>query len=125
MLIFTPDVKNAKQSNFEFLMDKTLPFPSPGDLSNPGIKPGLLDCRRALYCLSHQESPYMCISVSISVGLCCPVGFSLVTARGGSSLIVVHGLLIVVASPGAEHGLQGPRASAVLLHGSVVAAPGL
>ena len=49
----------------------------------------------------------MCLSVSISVGLCCPVGFSLVTARGGSSLIVVHGLLIVVASLGAEHGLSG------------------
>ena len=51
--------------------------------------------------------------------------FSLVMAREGYSLIVVHGLLIVVASPGAVHGLQGPWASVVMLHGSVVAAPGL
>ena len=34
-----------------------LPFPSPGDLPNPGIKPGLLHCRQILYHLSHQESP--------------------------------------------------------------------
>ena len=31
------------------------PFPSPGDLPNPGIKPGLLHCRRILYCLSHRN----------------------------------------------------------------------
>ena len=30
-----------------------LPFPSPGDLPNPGIKPGLPHCRQTLYCLSH------------------------------------------------------------------------
>ena len=34
-----------------------LPFPPPGDLPNPGIKPSLLHCRRFLYCLSHQEAP--------------------------------------------------------------------
>ena len=33
-----------------------LPFP-PGDLPDPGIKPGLLHCRQILYCLSHQRSP--------------------------------------------------------------------
>ena len=32
-----------------------LPFPSPGDLSNPG----LLHCRRTLYPLSHQGSPFI------------------------------------------------------------------
>jgi len=26
-----------------------LPFPSPGDLPNPGIKPSLLHCRQTLY----------------------------------------------------------------------------
>ena len=31
-----------------------LPFPSAGDLPNPGIKPGLLHCRQILYHLSHQ-----------------------------------------------------------------------
>jgi len=31
-----------------------LPFPSPGDLPNPGIKPGLQHCRQTLYHLSHQ-----------------------------------------------------------------------
>ena len=33
-----------------------LPFP-PGDLPDPGIKPGLLHCRQILYCLSGQRSP--------------------------------------------------------------------
>jgi len=35
-----------------------LPFPSPGDLFNPGIEPGLLHCRQILYHLSHHVSPY-------------------------------------------------------------------
>ena len=34
-----------------------LPFPSPGDLPNPGIKPRSPDCRQILYHLSHQGSP--------------------------------------------------------------------
>ena len=34
-----------------------LPFPSPGDLSNPGIEPCLLHCKADLYHLSHQVSP--------------------------------------------------------------------
>ena len=29
-----------------------LPFPSPGDLPNPGIEPGLLQCRQTLYCFT-------------------------------------------------------------------------
>ena len=33
-----------------------------GDLSDPGIKPGLLCCRQILYHLSHQGSPSMNIS---------------------------------------------------------------
>ena len=34
-----------------------LPFPSPGDLPNPGFKPSPLYCRQILYHLSHQGSP--------------------------------------------------------------------
>ena len=34
-----------------------LPFPSPEDLPNPGIEPGLPHCRQTLYCLSQQGSP--------------------------------------------------------------------
>ena len=34
-----------------------LPLPSPGDLPDPGIEPGLLHCRQTLYHLSHQGSP--------------------------------------------------------------------
>ena len=34
-----------------------LPFSSPGDLPNPGVKLGLLHCRQILNHLSHQESP--------------------------------------------------------------------
>ena len=30
-----------------------LPFPSPGDLSDPGLNPGLLHCKQILYVLSH------------------------------------------------------------------------
>ena len=33
------------------------PFLSSGDLSDPGIEPGLLLCRRVLYQLSHKGSP--------------------------------------------------------------------
>ena len=33
-----------------------LPFPSPGDLPDPGIKPGLLHCRQILYHLSYSHS---------------------------------------------------------------------
>ena len=32
-------------------------IPSPGDLSNQGLNPGLLNCRRILDHLSHQGSP--------------------------------------------------------------------
>ena len=31
-----------------------LPFPSPGDLPDPGIEPGLLHCRQILYQLSYE-----------------------------------------------------------------------
>ena len=31
-------------------------FPSPGDLPDPGIEPGLLHCRQILYHLSHREA---------------------------------------------------------------------
>ena len=31
-----------------------LPFPTPGDLLEPGSNPGLLHCRWFLYCLNHQ-----------------------------------------------------------------------
>ena len=43
-----------------------LPFPSPGDLPNPGSNPGLLLCRQTLYPLSHQGSN----SVNIPVIMC-------------------------------------------------------
>ena len=43
-----------------------LPFPSPGDLPDPGIKPGLLHCRKILYPLNHTISDiYMCMCVYI------------------------------------------------------------
>ena len=32
-----------------------LPFPIPGDLSNPGLNPGLLYCRQILYQLSYYD----------------------------------------------------------------------
>ena len=36
-----------------------LPFPPPGDLPNPGLNPGFLNCRQFLYHLSHQGSTYI------------------------------------------------------------------
>ena len=39
-----------------------LPFPSPGDLPDPGIEPSLPHCRQTLYRLSCQGSP-MCICI--------------------------------------------------------------
>ena len=52
------------------------------------------------------------------LGLCCCEGFSLVVVSGCYALIVVHRLLIAVASLVAEHRLWGTQAS-------VAAAPGL
>ena len=39
------------------------PFPSPGDLPDPGIKPGLLHCRQILHHVSHvfKAKSYNCI----------------------------------------------------------------
>ena len=50
------------------------------------------------------------------------MGFSLVATSGSYSLAVVCGLLIVVASPILEHGLQGVWASEDLVPGFIVAA---
>ena len=44
-----------------------------------------------------------------AVGLRCCVGFSLVVASRGYSLVTVHGLLILVASLVAEHKLRADR----------------
>ena len=45
------------------------------------------------------------------------VDFSVVVASGGFSLVVVCRLLFVVAPLAAEHGLQGARASVVVVLG--------
>ena len=52
----------------------------------------------------------LCIYVFVCFGLCWVfvVGFSLVALRGGSSLVGVHGLLIVVASLVLLPGRQAP-----------------
>ena len=53
-------------------------------------------------------------------------GLSLAAASGGYSRVVVHGLLIAVASLVAEHELQGlPGLQELWLGGSVVAVPRL
>ena len=49
--------------------------------------------------------------MSVLVLHCC-MGFSLLVAPGGYSPVVVHRLLIAVASLTAEHGLQGMQALA-------------
>ena len=47
------------------------------------------------------------------LGLCCCTDFPLVAANGGYSLVVACGLLIMVTSIVAEHGLSDARASVV------------
>ena len=41
------------------------PFPSPGDLPDPGIEPSLPHCRLILYCRTHQKVPYISLRFSI------------------------------------------------------------
>ena len=41
-----------------------LPFPSLGDLPDPGLNPGLPHCRQRLYCLSHQGNKECLIQIS-------------------------------------------------------------
>ena len=40
------------------------PFPSPGDLPNPGINPGFPHCRQILYQLGYQEVIYRMLTKS-------------------------------------------------------------
>ena len=51
------------------------------------------------------------------LGVHCCTGFSLVVARGGYSLMAMHGLLISVASLVAGHGIYSMQASAVVAPG--------
>ena len=51
-----------------------------------------------------------------SAGLCCCMGFSLLSVSSGYSLVMLLGLPIAVASLVAEHGLQGVQASVVASH---------
>ena len=51
------------------------------------------------------------------MGLCSSVGFSLVAASRGYSLVALFRLLIAVASSVAEHGLQGLQASVAVACG--------
>ena len=73
---------------------------------------GLLDQRemgcgreqRRMICASPFSSTMPCVCVCVCVlRLRCCVGFSLAVAGWSYSLVLVHGLLIVVASPVAEH----------------------
>ena len=59
---------------------------------------------------------FVCLFLA-GLGLCCFEGFSLVPASRGHSLVVVHGLLIEVASLVAEDGLQDTWASVVVACG--------
>ena len=79
----------------------------------------------------NDKSFFFLIILFLAVlGLHCCTGFSLVVARGGYSLMAMHGLLISVASLVAGHGIYSMQASAVvapglLSTGSAVAVQGL
>ena len=57
----------------------------------------------------------MYLFISGCAGLCCCTGFSLIVVSRVYSLVVVHRLLIAVASLVAEHRLWDTRASLVAL----------
>ena len=50
-----------------------LPFPTPGDLPDLGITPGLLLCRQILCCLSHRET-ILCLCVCLPDKTGTPLG---------------------------------------------------
>ena len=68
--------------------------------------------------MSHSSPPFSFNLLMAMLGLHCCLGFSIVAASRGYSLVAAHGLLIATASLVAEHGLQGVQVS-------VVVAPGL
>ena len=47
-----------------------LPFPSPGDLTNPGIKPSLLKWQVDSLTLSHQGSPSRALNLPTNICIC-------------------------------------------------------
>ena len=53
---------NSRQEYWSELL-----FPSPGDLPDPGIKPGSPALQQLLYCLNHQGSPFHYIIYNILV----------------------------------------------------------
>ena len=46
-----------------------LPFPPPGNLSNPGLNLGLLHCRQILHHLSHQGRSYIQTYIAIDLNI--------------------------------------------------------
>ena len=78
-----------------------LPFPSPGDLPNPGIEPRSLTLQADAF-ISEPLFMYLFLAV---LGLCCYASSSLVAASGDYSLAEVQGPLIVGTSLVAEHRL--------------------
>ena len=55
--------------------------------------------------LKKKHSNFTYLLYVAALGLCCRAGFSLVSENRGYSLVVLHRLLIAVASFAAEHGL--------------------
>ena len=68
--------------------------------------------------ISFFPFPFLFLKITYFIFGCAesPRAFFPVAVSGSSSLAAVCGLLIVVASPVAEHRLQAPRASAVAAH---------
>ena len=79
-----------------------LPFPSPGDLPDPGIEPRSPRCRQTLYSLSYQGNPslryYDLINVTnyinYPVQMCNQVSKKLMTAK----LLILPTILIILSS---------------------------
>ena len=85
-----------------------LPFPSPGDLPNPGIKPRSHALQVDSLLTEPSQKPILIHTYNLflaALGLCCCMDFSLFATSGHYSLVLVHRILIVVASLLAEYGL--------------------
>ena len=70
-------------------------FPSPGDLPNPGMDPGLLHCRQILYHLGHQGSSDILIWVHDKANFKKQKKMSL---KSEKTIFIWKGLLSVVLS---------------------------
>ena len=86
-----------------------LTFPSPGDVPNPGIEPGLMYCRQILYQLSYEGGPIMGLTTPWTAACQASLSFtnsqsflkctSIKSVMPSSHLILCHPLFLLPLIP--------------------------